>query len=209
MISPSPEPTPAEPAADASAGEGTLDPPDAALAAAATGDTDAPYDREALLAASGAGRTLLEAIERTGLLLPHHLDADGQPRYAASDVEAVRAGLTLLEAGLPLGELLDLARRTDAAIRDIADAAVEAFLRFVRDPVRGTATSEEEATTRLVTAYEEMLPATEQLVAHHLRRRLLHRAAERVSEELMPGAADPDAAPGAADPDAAPGGAAP
>jgi superfamily II DNA or RNA helicase len=51
------------------------------------------------------------------------------------------------------------------------------------------ASSDEEATARLVTAYEEMLPATERLVAHHLRRRLLTRAASRVSEEL---AADDD-----------------
>ncbi len=172
-----------------------LDAADAALAAAATDDEDAPYDLDAVLERTGATRTLLEAVERAGLLVPHHRDADGAPRYSEADLAAVRAGLTLLEAGLPLGELLDLARRTDEAIGQVADHAVEAFLRFVRDPVRGTARSEAEATTRLVTAYDRMLPATERLVAHHLRRLLLARAAERVAAELggdqEPSADDP------------------
>ncbi len=174
---------------DATSPDPALDAPDAALAAAAADDEEAPYDLSGLLRATGATQSLLEAVARAGLLVPHHVDDDGVARYSAADVAAIQAGLTLLDAGLPLGELLDLARRTDAAIGEIADHAVEAFLRFVRDPVRGTARSDEEATARLVTAYEEMLPATERLVAHHLRRRLLTRAASRVSEEL---AADGD-----------------
>jgi DNA-binding transcriptional MerR regulator len=158
-----------------------LDAPDAALAAAVADDEDAPFDLDALAAEVGAGRALLESVSRAGLLLPHHVDADGIARYSRADAEAVRAGLTLLEAGLPLGELLDLARRTDEAVRSIAGHAVEAFLRFVRDPVRGTAASDDEAAERLVTAYQDMLPATERLVAHHLRRRLLVEAAERIA----------------------------
>ncbi len=164
-----------------------LDPPDAALAAAIADDEHAPYDLDALLEATGATRALLEAVERAGLLVPHHVDDDGVARYSVADAHAVQAGLTLLDAGLPLGELLDLARRTDGAIREVAEHAVEAFLRFVRDPVRGTAVSDDEATRRLVTAYERMLPATELLVAHHLRRRLLHGAAARVAQELAEG----------------------
>jgi DNA-binding transcriptional MerR regulator len=167
-----------------------LDVPDAALAAAAVDDAAAEFDLDDLVAEVGSTHALLEAVERAGLLVPHHVDPDGTARYSAADAQAVRAGLTLLDAGLPLGELLDLARRTDVAIREIASHAVEAFLRFVRDPVRGTADSDDEAARRLVTAYEEMLPATERLVAHHLRRRLLTEAATRVAQELDP-ALDP------------------
>ncbi len=170
--------------AETTSDEPILDAPDAALVAAAADDEAAPYDLAGLLDATGASAALLEAVERAGLLVPHHRTPEGAARYGEADADAVRAGLTLLEAGLPLGELLELARHTDEAIRSIADHAVEAFLRFVRDPVRGTATSDHEAAARLVTAYEEMLPATERLVAHHLRRRLLHRAAERAAEEL-------------------------
>jgi DNA-binding transcriptional MerR regulator len=160
-----------------------LDPPDAALAAAVVDDEDAPYDLDDLAAEVGTSRTVLDAVARAGLLLPHHVDAAGVARYSAADVEAVRAGVTLLDAGLPLGELLDLARRTDAAVGEVAGHAVEAFLRFVRDPVRGSAASDVEAAERLVTAYRDMLPATERLVAHHLRRRLLAEAAGRIAAE--------------------------
>lgn len=184
-------------AADASYGRAAsgLDGPDAALVAAVADDTDARFDLDELAAEVDTTRTLLDALARAGLLLPHHVDDDGVARYSTADARAVRAGLTLLEAGLPLGELLDLARRTDVAIGEIAGYAVEAFLRFVRDPVRGTAGSDTEAGARLVTAYEEMLPATEQLVAHHLRRRLLAEAAERVAGEGLAGA-DGDAGRG-------------
>ncbi len=162
----------------------SLDVPDAALAAAVADDGAAPFDLDGLAAEVGATRALLEAVERAGLLLPHHVDAAGTPRYSSADAEAIRAGMTLLDAGLPLGELLELARRTDAAVGDITGPAVDAFLRFVRDPVRGTAGSDDEAAERLVTAYQRMLPATERLVAHHLRRRLLATAGQRVAEEL-------------------------
>jgi len=158
---------------------------DAALAAAVTprvDDTDAPFDLGALAAEVGASVTLLESVARSGLLLPHHVDADGVARYSAADAEAVRAGLTLLDAGLPLAELLALAGPTDAAVADIAERAVDAFLRFVRDPVLGTTVDETEAAERLVTAYEQMLPATERLVAHHLRRRLILAALERLAD---------------------------
>jgi len=174
--------------------EGPLDAPDAALAAAVVDDGEAPFDLDGLVTEVGSTRTLLEAVERAGLLVPHHVDADGVARYSAADAAAVRAGLTLLDAGLPLGELLELARRTDEAIQGVAVHAVEAFLRFVRDPVRGGAGSDDEAGQRLVTAYERMLPATEHLVAHHLRRRLLTEASERVAAELADGAAATDGA---------------
>lgn len=166
------------------AGDPSLDAPDAALAAAVADDGSAPFDLDGLAAEVGTTRALLEAVERAGLLLPHHVDDDGVARYSSADARAIRAGMTLLDAGLPLGELLELARRTDAAVGDIATPAVDAFLRFVRDPVRGTAGSDDEAAERLVTAYQRMLPATETLVAHHLRRRLLATAASRVAEEL-------------------------
>jgi DNA-binding transcriptional MerR regulator len=161
-----------------------LDPADAALVTAVrrpTDDTEAPFDLAALAEEVGASTTLLASVARAGLLLPHHVADDGTARYSAADVEAVRAGLTLLDAGLPLSELLALAGPTDAAVRDVAERAVEAFLRFVRDPVLVTSDDEDVAATRLVTAYERMLPATELLVAHHLRRRLILAALERLA----------------------------
>ncbi len=161
-----------------------LRPADAALAAAVVGpadDLDAPHDLAELAEEVGTSITLLESVARAGLLLPHHTDAAGIPRYSAADAEAVRAGLTLLDTGLPLAELLALAGPTDRAVADIAERTVEAFLRFVRDPVLGTSPDDAAAADRLVTAYTRMLPATERLVAHHLRRRLILAALERLA----------------------------
>jgi FAD/FMN-containing dehydrogenase len=53
---------------------------DAALAAAVVDDEHAPFDLDGLAAEVGATTTLLEAVSRAGLLLPHHVDADGAAR---------------------------------------------------------------------------------------------------------------------------------
>ncbi len=137
-------------------------------------------DRRGLAASSGASAVLLEALERTGLLVPHHVDASGAPRYTSADVEAVRAGLVLLDEGLPLGELLALAEQADAAISGLAEVAVDAFVAFVRDAALGAEEDAEQTAARLVRAYERMLPATTYVVAHHLRRRLLTSALGRL-----------------------------
>lgn len=155
----------------------------AELVQAVSDGDDAVYDLAALAQLVGTTTTLLSALERAGLLLAHETATDGSARYTAADADAVRAGLTLLDAGLPLAELLTIARHTDEAIQSIASHAVDAFIAFVRDGVHGTAATPTEAVTRLVTAYEQMLPATETLVAHHLRRRLINEALLRLSTD--------------------------
>lgn len=164
---------------------GELDPGDEALAAALADPLpDEAHPDPLLLTAdevaqrTGVSPALLEAMEREGLLIPRRHD-DGTPRYTSGDAQAVTAGLELLDAGVPLGELLDLARRYDQAMRGIADDAVELFARFVRDPIQGSAASEQEVSERLVTAFRRMLPATSAVVAHHFRRLLLDRAQAR------------------------------
>lgn len=165
-----------------------LHPADAALAAALTGPSSDESGDDGLLTIdelaehSGLSVTVLEAVEREGLLVP--VATGDQRRYAPSDVDVVRAGMQLLEAGLPLGELLDLARRTDESLRGVADHAVDVFLRFVRDPIRGTATSDDEATRRLLDAFERMLPAAGDLVGSHMRRLVVVAARTRLEQEL-------------------------
>lgn len=122
---------------------------------------------------------LLEAVVREGLLAPRAGDPD---RFALADAEVVRAGLRLVESGLPLAELLDLARRTDEALRAIAADAVDRFARFVRDPAHGTARDEDEAAARVVTAFRDMLPATERLVGQHFRQLLVAEARQRLGD---------------------------
>jgi DNA-binding transcriptional MerR regulator len=130
---------------------------------------------------TGVSPALLEAIEREGLLVPERVD--GEPRYTEADAGVVTAGLELLGTGLPLSELLALAREHDEAMRVVASKAVEMFLRFVRDPIRATATSDQEAAERLVEAFHKMLPATSSLVSHHFQRVLLAEAEARIERE--------------------------
>jgi hypothetical protein len=53
----------------------------------------------------------------------------------------------------------------------------------VRDPIRATASSSEEAADQLVNAFRTMLPATTKLVATHFRRVLLDAAQARLERE--------------------------
>jgi DNA-binding transcriptional MerR regulator len=159
------------------------DPADADLAlavAAARGETS----REELLTLdefadrSGVPASLIQAVEREGIELGRV--QDGQTRYTAADIDMVRGALRLLEYGLPLGELLELARDTNRAMVALASRAVELFDERVRKPIRDTAVSDEAAAAQLVEAFDALLPAVTNLVANHFRRVLLDQAEERL-----------------------------
>ena len=167
--------------------EGELDRADEALVEALVSSAPEPgtdgdlLSRDDLARVTGVPPTLLAAIEREGLLTPRGDEDD--PRYSQDDVSAVRAGLALLGAGLPLSELLALARGHDQAMRETADRAVTLFLRFVRDPIRADAGDESEAAQKLVDAFRNMLESTTDLVAHHFKRVLIAAAEARLGEE--------------------------
>jgi DNA-binding transcriptional MerR regulator len=163
---------------------GDLDPADEALVTALLDGTSeaGALTLEELAEKTGVSPALLEAIEREGLLAPRVVD--GAARYSASDVATVKAGLELLGTGLPLSELLALAREHDQAMRASAKAAVEMFVRFVRDPIRASANSDEDAAAELVAAFQKMLPATTQLVARHFERLVLAEAGSLIEKEV-------------------------
>ncbi len=158
-----------------------LDPWDRALLQA----LDAPdgdvqlVDLDELSEMTGISRVVLEALDREGLLEARASDSDR--RFAPADAEALAAGLSLLEAGLPLAELLALARSLDQAMRPIASEAVEVFSTFVRDSVEAGAETDSAAAERLVEAFRTMLPATGRLVDHHFRRLLVAEARRRMT----------------------------
>jgi DNA-binding transcriptional MerR regulator len=133
---------------------------------------------EQLAARSGIPLVVLEAVVREGLLVPHRVQ--GNDRYSHADVTAAAAGLRLLEHGLPLPELLELARVHTVAMRATAQRAVELFDRYVRQARRAEGIAEDEAAERLVLAFEEVLPATLAIVSHHFRRTLLAVAQEHI-----------------------------
>jgi len=125
---------------------------------------------------AGVPETLLEALEREGILVPRH--QNGAARYTEADLVALRAGLKLLEYGLPLGDVLELARTHEQAARLVAEQAVTLFDRHVRQARRDGDGSRAAAET--VEAFHALLPATVALVAHHFRRILLVVAQEHI-----------------------------
>ena len=124
---------------------------------------------------TGVPLPLLKSVEAEGLLVPRRVA--GQERYTAEDVEACRAGLVILEWGVPLSALLEVARDHGEATDGLARAAVELFSEYVRDPVHRT--GDPDATT-LLEAYAALLPAVTTLVSYHFTRTLLKAALDHV-----------------------------
>lgn len=164
-----------------------------ALAAGESGpEAGEPLTRDELADRAGVPHSLLEALEREGLLVPRAGEDTTHP-YDTGDLAAVQAGSALLEAGLPLSELLALAREHDQAMRAVADRAVDMFARFVRDPALGRAEPAADSgdhtgarpdadavADHVVGALQAALPAATAIVAHHFRRRLLAAARARL-----------------------------
>jgi DNA-binding transcriptional MerR regulator len=131
-------------------------------------------------ARSGVPASLIQAVEREGIRLGRR--DGGHDRYTAADIELVRTALRLLEFGLPLPDLLALARDADAAMRGLAERAVELFDEHVRKPIRDTAGDDDRASEQMVVAFRELLPAVTTLVSHHFRTVLLETAADHIEE---------------------------
>ena len=132
---------------------------------------------------TGVPLALLKAVEAEGLLVPRRVGTGEW--YTHEDVEAARAGLRLLEWGVPLSSLLDLSRRHHVATEAVAREAVSLFSTHVRGTLRERSdgsTPEEEA-ARLVQAYAELLPAVNTLVGHHFTRTLLRAAIDHIEQE--------------------------
>jgi DNA-binding transcriptional MerR regulator len=142
-----------------------------------------------LAAETGVPLALLKAIEAEGLLIPRRFG--DHERYTAEDVATARAGLLLLEWGIPLSSLLELARRHHETTQAVAEEAVSLFSTHVRGPLRQgrnrTASTDEGSSEigdidRLVRAYAELLPAVNTLVANHFTRTLVNAALDHVEQ---------------------------
>ena len=165
---------------------GDLDAADEALVEALAGEPggkggpgeDVLLSARELAERTGLPPALVGVLEGEGLLRP--VERGGAVGYGPADVRALEAAVTLLATGIPLNELLELARAHDRAMRGTAERAVELFHNFVRAPIRASAASEVEAANRLIDAFTEMLPAATTLIGHHFRAVLLQAAQARL-----------------------------
>lgn len=180
--------------------DGELGLADTGLAAAVAAERGEAVDGDlmpldAFASASGVPSSLIQAVEREGIRIGN--EVDGETRYTPGDIELVRTALRLLEFGLPLGDLLSLARDADEAMRGLADRAVGLFDEHVRKPIRDTTPDPDGASSQMVEAFQELLPAVTHLVSHHFRRVLLEVAEEHIEapDDALPPAASSDEGP--------------
>src|SRR6185312_10432656 len=162
---------------------GELDASDAPLAAAVAAADSGDDSEEFLTLAELAARThlpeeLLQTVAAEGLLVP--LIHEGEQCYTASDADVIAAGLALVGTGLPMGDVLALAREHHARTRATAEEAVAMFDEHIRRPLRDSEVPDDEKAQRLVDAFRVMLPAVTALVEHHFRRVLLTVAQEHL-----------------------------
>ena len=161
---------------------GALDPADERLAAAvveAGGEDEGElFDLDDLAARTQVPGPMLEALVRDGLLVGRQ--HEGQLRFTKADVAIVTGGMRVLETGLPLPELLALARRHNLATRQFATEAVQLFDIYVRKPLRTADLPEKERAERMVEAFRTLLPAVIELATYHFRRVLLQVAQEQL-----------------------------
>ncbi|MHB8509579.1 MAG: MerR family transcriptional regulator [Candidatus Dormibacteria bacterium] len=168
--------------------EGELEASDEALVAAVNAP---PGDEESLTldevaARSGIAPPLLKALEQAGLILPSDTRGpDGQPRYPVGDLQALAAGMKLLEAGIPLTDLLALATEHVAATERTARRAVELFDQHVRERLQ--AVGDAGTGEVLLARFSELLDASGSLVQHHFKRTLLRAAREHIERREQAG----------------------
>jgi DNA-binding transcriptional MerR regulator len=155
---------------------------DALLSAVADQSGEHLLSRAQVAAEVGVPEALVAAVESAGLL--RSTTVDGEARYAAADVQLMRAGMELVAHGLPLDQLFQLAARHAKNIEEVTDAAIELFDRSVR----GSA-AEERDPEAVAATFRRLLPAVTTMVALHFQstlvRRALHRLAERGETEAL------------------------
>jgi DNA-binding transcriptional MerR regulator len=158
------------------------------------GNHDPVFTIAELATETGVPLALLKAVEAEGLLIPRRVG--GEERYTVEDVAASRAGLLLLEWGIPLSALLEVARRHHEATQVVAGDAVALFSTHVRGqlrqglqprsgdhpPVGETAPAAAPDIDQLLRAYDELLPAVTALVGHHFTRALMKAALDHVEQ---------------------------
>lgn len=148
----------------------------ALLGALAESSGERSYTRAELAQSTGLPESWLVEAERAGLLHPL---PGGEPRYTDADRRAIEAARSLLDSGLPLGELMPLATLHARHVNEIADRSVELFRDWVRHEEPGGAPRPIEEVTA---AFRTLLPAVTTLVAQHFQRTLVERARQRLEE---------------------------
>jgi len=114
---------------------------------------------------------MLRSLEASGVLRPRRVGPE--LRYSDWDVRAVGMLLSLLGSGLPMEEFMRVARVQISAANEVAEGAVDLFLRYLRDPLRALGLPDDEESEQMVNGFRQMLEATTLLVAYNFQRTVL------------------------------------
>lgn len=160
---------------------GELEPSDEALIAAVV----RPSSPQTLTLAelserSGVPEPVLHSLEQAGMLAP----VEGtEPLYPIDDLDAIAAGMKLIEAGVPLADLIELGREHAAATETTARRAVDLFDRHVRERIQSQGGEPEAAERKLLELFNDLLDASGTLVRHHFQRTLLRAARQHIEKK--------------------------
>ena len=131
---------------------------------------------------SGVPVEVLRALEASGLLRPHHLEAGD--RYSDADVRFVRNVLTLLGVGLSLEDLMRIARQqletSDALGRDVMDAWSE-LGRVAACAAAPAGADGHEHGARVAASIRALAAIVGQLVAYRVERAVLDAAHDEIA----------------------------
>ena len=123
-----------------------------------------------LVVASGIDQEIVHLAVDAGLIRP--LSTDGE-QFGIATLSMLKAGVELLDAGVPFAELIHLAVRHADHVESVAKDAVALFAKHLDE----TSTSSQ---TQLV---EDIVPLVTELVAQHFRQTLI----EQVGRHLLDG----------------------
>jgi DNA-binding transcriptional MerR regulator len=129
---------------------------------------------------SGVAEPLLKSLEQAGLLAP--VDGAEEALYPIDDLEAIAAGMKLIEAGVPLAALIELGQAHAEATDKTARRAVELFDQHVRERIQAEGGETEAAERKLLQLFNELLEASGTLVRHHFQKTLLRAAREHIEK---------------------------
>jgi DNA-binding transcriptional MerR regulator len=162
--------------------DGELEASDESLVAAVTSPASPQtLTLDELAERSGVAAPLLKSLESAGLLVP--VDGGDEALYPAEDLDAIAAGMKLIAAGVPIGDLIELGRDYATATDRIAREAVELFDHHVRERIQAEGGETEAAERRLLTLFNELLEASGTLVRIYFQRTLLRAAREHIEKK--------------------------
>jgi DNA-binding transcriptional MerR regulator len=129
---------------------------------------------------TGVPTPLLRSLEATGLIRARRFGSEN--RYTHADVKAIGVVLTMVSGGLPIDELVRVARIPREVIDDLADECVKLFMEYVRVPLRSSSLTQREQAERMVAAARLTLHGAASLLAYNVQRVFLNVLQQEISQ---------------------------